>query len=67
MAQATRKRSKRSVRYQETPKDGEHCADCVHFLPPHACEGVAGDISPNGWCIRFKRKQVKRKWYGKEK
>jgi hypothetical protein len=38
------------ARYQDLPNRGRRCAGCTHFLEPSACEIVAGDISPNGWC-----------------
>ena len=60
----TAKRSKESVRYQDRPKGGKQCSKCRHFLPPDACTGVAGEISPNGWCIRYIAKPHKRQWYG---
>jgi hypothetical protein len=36
--------------YQDTPNQGRRCAGCTHFLQPNACDIVAGEISPNGWC-----------------
>jgi hypothetical protein len=36
--------------YQNAPNDGRRCAGCTHFLEPNACEIVAGEISPDGWC-----------------
>lgn len=63
---AKRKRSKESVKYQNEPKNGKRCDGCLHFLPPAACTGVAGDISPKGYCIRFKAKPREREWYDKE-
>jgi hypothetical protein len=29
------------------------CAVCSLFRPPQACEAVAGDINPQGWCKFF--------------
>jgi hypothetical protein len=36
--------------YQDVPNQGRRCAGCTHFIEPNACEIVAGEISPNGWC-----------------
>lgn len=36
--------------YQDSPNDGRRCAGCTHFWEPNACEIVAGEISPDGWC-----------------
>lgn len=38
------------ARYQDSPNRGRRCGGCAHFLEPNACEIVAGEISPNGWC-----------------
>lgn len=38
------------ARYQNSPNKGRRCGGCTHFLKPNACEIVAGEISPNGWC-----------------
>jgi hypothetical protein len=40
--------------YRDSPNQGRHCDDCVHFIEPNACEIVGGEISPNGWCHYFK-------------
>ena len=42
--------SQGAVHYQNTPKDGQDCRDCYHFVAPNACKLVAGRISPKGWC-----------------
>jgi len=52
---------KAALRYQERPKDGQQCADCVEFVPPvdmpeGRCRIVEGAISPHGWCMAFTRK-----------
>ncbi|MDO3434540.1 twin-arginine translocation signal domain-containing protein [Rhizobium sp. CBN3] len=41
---------KREARYQDSPNRGRRCGGCTHFMEPNACEIVAGEISPNGWC-----------------
>ena len=46
--------SKSQVEYEDRAKDPEHvCRKCGHFVSPDACELVAGDISPGGWCDRW--------------
>jgi len=52
----------KSVKYQTTPNDGRQCSGCKLFIPgatPDAngtCKSVAGDITPNGWCVLFSAK-----------
>jgi hypothetical protein len=41
------------VQYQTSPKDGAKCSTCVNFIAPNACKVVAGNISPNGWCVAY--------------
>ncbi len=38
-----------------------HCSLCEYFVPPHACERVAGRIEPGDWCNLFARATVKEK------
>jgi len=45
-----------SVSYQDKPNNGQKCADCNFFQAPNACQVVAGEISPNGWCKLFTKK-----------
>ncbi|WP_323846826.1 high-potential iron-sulfur protein [Microbulbifer magnicolonia] len=52
-AVAQGKAAKEAVQYQDTPKNGQKCADCVLFEPPEACKVVEGKISPEGWCSLF--------------
>ncbi len=52
-AQDAQKLPQAAVQYQEMPKDGQKCSDCVNFVAPNACKIVAGDINPNGWCVAF--------------
>ena len=47
------KRSKAEVKYVDKSSSSSKCAKCKHFLPPHACEGVAGIIDYKGWCTRY--------------
>lgn len=43
-----------TVQYQEMPKNGQKCMECMHFLPETSeCKLVAGPISPEGWCRLF--------------
>ena len=41
------------VQYQTSPKDGAKCSLCVNFVAPNACKVVAGNISPEGWCVAY--------------
>jgi hypothetical protein len=52
-AGAQTKAAKAAAEYQSAPKNGLSCGVCSLFRPPHACEVVAGDISPQGWCKFF--------------
>lgn len=49
------KKTKREVDYSRGMKKS-HCAICVHYQSPGACELVAGRIDPSYWCKLFKRK-----------
>ena len=43
--------AKAAVQYQETPKEGKVCGECMHFLPETSeCKLVEGTINPQGWC-----------------
>jgi uncharacterized membrane protein YgcG len=53
--QGKAKVSKRSARYQDSPKGSQQCSGCTHFRGG-TCEIVEGQISPNGWCRHFKAK-----------
>lgn len=51
------KGSKKQFKYQETPKNGEACKDCMHFLPKtNECNIIEGSISPEGWCTLYHKK-----------
>ncbi|WP_237058048.1 high-potential iron-sulfur protein [Microbulbifer sediminum] len=56
-AMAQGKASKDSVKYQDSPKDGQKCKDCQFFTEPNACQVVEGEISPEGWCNLYVKKQ----------
>ncbi|EQB39453.1 hypothetical protein M947_05525 [Sulfurimonas hongkongensis] len=55
------KGSKAQYNYQETPKDGKICADCMHFLPKtNECRMVEGSINPQGWCSAYYERPKKK-------
>ena len=37
-------------KYQDTPKNGQQCSTCSHFVAPAACAIVVDSIAPQGWC-----------------
>ena len=41
--------------YQDSPQNGQACADSKHFAAPASCKLVEGAISPQGWCTMFKQ------------
>lgn len=48
------KETKEKLMYQDSPKDGKKCAECLHFLPQtNECKLVEGSISPDGWCMMY--------------
>lgn len=54
---APAKASQASVQYQTEPKDGQACAQCLHFIAEsNTCKVVEGDISPTGWCVLWVQK-----------
>jgi High potential iron-sulfur protein len=61
-ARAQSKASKASMQYQDSPKNGMHCAGCKFFIPASdagaagGCQIVDGSISPNGYCIAYNAK-----------
>lgn len=46
------KMAKSEVDYSPGMRESR-CRNCQHFLPPSACEIVAGRIDPDYWCRRF--------------
>jgi hypothetical protein len=52
----------KSVKYQTEPNNGHQCSGCKLFIPgatadaTGTCKSVAGDITPNGWCVLFSAK-----------
>ena len=61
-ALAQSKASKQAMKYQDQPKDGQRCDQCMHFIAPAkkgaqgTCKVVEGPISPAGWCIAYVKK-----------
>lgn len=54
MAELKTKVSKEDALYQDQPRGGSKCEECVHFQSQQsACEIVAGRISPEGWSRFF--------------
>jgi hypothetical protein len=59
---AAAKSPQSAVQYQTTPNGTAKCAGCKFFLPgadanaKGQCQVVAGDISPNGWCVVYSAK-----------
>lgn len=45
-----------SVKYQDSPSNGQKCSDCTYFQAPSSCGVVDGKISPNGWCALYNKK-----------
>ena len=54
---AQQKLAKDAMKYQDSPKDGQQCDQCVYFQAPDACGLVEGKISPKGWCVAFNKKK----------
>jgi len=49
--------SQASVQYQNTPKDGKKCADCMYFIAEsNTCKLVEGQINPEGYCVLWVKK-----------
>lgn len=46
---------KTAVNYQDTPKGDRQCSNCSLFVAPNACKNVTGEISPNGWCVLWRK------------
>jgi hypothetical protein len=55
-SQAEAKMTFQGSGYQPTPKGDQNCAGCSLFQSPSSCILVEGNVSPNGWC-RFYRKK----------
>ena len=50
------KMSQQAVKYQDTPKGDQSCANCALFEPPSSCKTVDGTVSPDGWCMVYVKK-----------
>ncbi len=37
-------------KYQGTPKNGQQCSNCSHFVAPASCAIVVDPVVPQGWC-----------------
>jgi len=46
---------KTAVSYQDTPKGDRQCSGCSLFVAPNGCKNVTGEISPNGWCMLWRK------------
>ena len=61
-AAAQQKATKQAMQYQEQPKNGQKCDQCLQFIPgakqgaSGTCKVVEGPISPNGWCAAYVKK-----------
>ena len=57
LAQA-KKLKQKLVKYQDEPKFKRKCDECKFWVADDKkeCEIVEGEISPNGWCIRWAKK-----------
>ena len=61
-ALAQSKATKQAMKYQDQPKDGQRCDQCMQFIAPAkkgaqgGCKVVEGPISPSGWCIASVKK-----------
>jgi hypothetical protein len=53
------KLAKADVKYQDRPKAGKDCDDCLQFVPgatakaAGTCKIVEGRVSPHGYCLAF--------------
>ena len=55
-ARAQSKLPQAAVSYRPKPNGEKKCSTCALFEPPNACKNVAGDISPDGWCLLWRAK-----------
>ncbi len=61
-ASADAKSPQSAVQYQDKPKGSAKCSGCKFFKPGKdatakgSCSVVAGDISPDGWCVVYSAK-----------
>ena len=45
----------KSVAYRATPDGDRKCDNCKLFIKPNGCQKVAGEISPEGYCILYQK------------
>lgn len=61
-ASADAKSPQTAVQYQDKPKGDAKCSGCKFYIPGKdakakgQCKVVAGDISPEGWCVVYSAK-----------
>jgi hypothetical protein len=53
MGRAQQKIAPNLLQYQDKPKNGQQCDQCMHFVPPGSCKIVEGKVKPTGWCSAF--------------
>ena len=62
VALAQAKATKQAMQYQEQPRNGQECDQCMHWIPgpnagaPGQCKVVEGPINPKGYCVAFVKK-----------
>lgn len=44
-----------AVAYRTSPNGKRQCDGCKFFLKPNSCQKVAGNISPNGYCVLWQK------------
>jgi High potential iron-sulfur protein len=42
-----------AAKYQDNPKNGQQCSNCVQFVAPASCKVVEDPIGASGWCQLF--------------
>ena len=45
----------KSVGYRTTPNGDSKCGNCSLFQSPSSCQKVSGVISPDGYCVLYKK------------
>lgn len=56
---AGRKHTMAEAGYKHGTK-AEHCGICVHYVHPHVCELVAGNIFPAMWCRYYEKREARK-------
>jgi len=56
VATAQTKMSQKDAQYVAKAPGADKCSGCALFQAPNACQGVEGDISPEGWCSLYSPK-----------